>query len=160
MASNQAEELARAFHHAFDAYRRLLAAARAMPSDDLSSLRDLVDPNMLVELVKNRILPGKAFEALLAIDQERALHVLFQRFIGDINPDRCYGGFTYDLSSMLRHLRSTTGDEGIRGILNNPSFNRTMLSDIRFLQAVADALDIDESDAPSWLQQNGLQTHE
>jgi hypothetical protein len=143
----------------FDQVRTAALAALKAQDDLLQALRDYsndpsqippstTDVSTLRELVFRKIYPVAAFSVLLKLDAETAIEVLLARYLGDtVDADRGFGGFIFDLSTMLSDLVEFGGLQSLRDLLNHPRFNNSLKADPRFIECLSSAADLEESDA-------------
>ena len=143
------------------------AAARAVTSHDelLTIWRNLDssqiagectpdDVQLLQELVRRRIYPINAFELLARADREAAIDTLLSRYVGvHVDPDRKFGGYSFELESMIEDLVNVHGDAALRELIARPQFEAARLRDHRVQAALCQALEIDEPALRAWLEQ-------
>ena len=112
-------------------------------SDDLA---------LLEELVYRKIYPINAFELLTRLDIEAAITSLLGRYLGlHISPDRGFGGFQFEMSSMLDDLVLVGGERAMLRLIHHPGFNQDMLLDPRFRASACASLQFDDAAFTSWL---------
>lgn len=99
-----------------------------------------------------KIYPINAFGVLAVCSVEKAIQALLTRYLGrGVSPDRGFGGFAFDMSSMLDDLKSAGGEIALRQLLDHPNFNPSLLTDDRFREALRESLGVDESTLQLWL---------
>jgi hypothetical protein len=147
------EGLRSAARQALEAQDQLLNAWRSLDSSDLDSLCEQDDLELLKQLILRRIYPVNAFAVLARVDKYAAIDVLISLYLGDsVDPDRKFGGYTFELSSILDDLREIHGETALRELIDHPKFNKIRLSDSRVIEAFSDSLDIDASLFSGWLE--------
>jgi predicted metal-dependent hydrolase len=143
-----------AAERALESHNALLAAWRQLSEQDLSSFT-LGDVDLLQRLVLSRIYPINAFAVLARLDKQAAIDVLLGRYVGNaVDPDTKFGGYTFELSSMLEDLAEAQGEESLRELLNRPNFAASRLHDPRVIAAIGDALNINSAEVVKWLNQS------
>jgi hypothetical protein len=145
---------------AIAAFRR--AAAQALEANDalhqanrglaFSTRLEPSDIPVLRELIVRRIDVLPAFSRLVILDPQAARKVLLDRWLGyGVDPDTKYGGYAFELSSMLDDLREAGGDAALREVISDPRFARERLSDPRVLDSLGFALDKTSAQVKRWL---------
>jgi hypothetical protein len=135
---------------AIQAQNDLLAAWQGFREN--VNMLSLEDVPILRELIERRIFVINAFEFLLSIDHSSAVNILLEVYLGKgVSPDFGYGGFAFEMSSMLSDLVRQGGEESLHRLVNQPAFNADHLRDKRFRAACADALGLTFSTLPPWL---------
>lgn len=143
------------------------AAIAAIRADDelLAAWRDFTKQNgqlptsdadigLLQQLVWQKIHQLNAFGALVRLNREAAINILLRRYLGSgVSPDRGFGGFFSDMSSMLSDLVEVGGAEALKALINHPNFNPEMLADHRFVEAACEAVDIQQAAFTEWISQ-------
>ena len=151
------ETLRAAARAAIAAHDTLLSAWRTLGERDSSKLDRVSDLGLLVELIRRRIYPLLAFGALAKVDPAAARDVLLRVYLGEgVDPDRRFLGYTFDLSGMLSDLKEAGGEGALRDLLRHPRLARDRLADPRVIEAVADALEIELTEVPRWLERGGF----
>jgi hypothetical protein len=122
----------------------------------LKEANDPVDNDRFRNLVLHRIYPINAFEAVSRLSIDDALSLLLRRYAGKhAEPDGKFGGFSFELSSMLDDLFHHHGEEGLRRLISMPDFNRDALSDPRVVASFCEALDMDHNEFRNWIAGEG-----
>ncbi len=110
------------------------------------------DVPLLQELIHRKIYPINAFEVLARLDIEAAINALLGRYLGlHVSPDRGFGGFEFDMWSMLDDLVLFGGESALLRLIHHPDFNAEMLLDPRFRRSVCEALELDDAAFASWI---------
>lgn len=130
----------------------LLNAWRAFDEQSEDFVLSEEDIGLLRILVFRKIYPINAFALLSRSHLDSALEILLSRYLGqNVDPDRGFGGVVYDLGSMLTDIYSIGGEPAILRLITHAQFNTVMLSENRFIESLAIALDKDESEVIQWL---------
>ncbi len=139
---------------ALAAQDQLLNAWRSIPAGDYPTFSEATDVELLKLLIWRRIYPLNAFGALVRIDKNAAVDILMTLYLGRaVDPDTKYGGYVFELSTMLDDLRETYGAEVLCEVIKHPMFDRERISDKRVIEAFSDALGLDASCFSHWLEQ-------
>lgn len=152
--SGEAEAWRSAAEHALQAHDELLDAWRRQKASVVLPHATSEDVELLRQLIVRKIYPVNAFEVLARIDHSAAIEVLLARYLGDgVDPDTKFGGFTFELSSMLDDLKEAHGQSALRSLIENPRFRRDLLMDPRVIEAFTNALDMSPDEFPHWAAQ-------
>ena len=112
------------------------------------------DISMLSELIARKIYPVPAFSLLVKENQEIAIDTLLARYAGsNVDVERGFGGFIFDLSTMLSDLFESGGNDLLRSLINHPHFSRYLLTDVRFIECLGFALDLESDGVKVWISQ-------
>jgi hypothetical protein len=150
---SKVEGLRSAARQALEAQDKLLHAWRSLTSADYNFFDKCRDIDIMKQLVWRRIYPINAFAVLVKIDKYAALDLLLTLYLGDtVDPDAKFGGYVFELSSMLDDLREACGETVLRELINHPKFNKRRLNDSRVVEAFTDSLDIDPTHFIDWLK--------
>jgi hypothetical protein len=141
-----------------NAARAALVARKALDdawsnSDRISFSRGATreDVALLKELIISRTEILSAFEVLCRVDVQEATSVLLSRYVGDaVDPDTKYGGFEFELSTMLDNLNEIGDPEALQRLA--AAIDDEKLRDPRVVRAFCDALDIDSDAFAVWLK--------
>ena len=137
---------------ALQAQDALLAAWRRTPLDALLQAAGPDDVRLFRELVVRRIYPLNAFEALVRINPTAVVEVLLSRYVGSgVDPDRKFGGYSFELSGMLGDLAEVCGESALGDLVAHPRFNPRLFADRRFVESLADALSVEPDRIGPWL---------
>jgi hypothetical protein len=148
------EALRSAGRNALEAQDALLAAWRDLKPEDVASLAGAPDVGLLVRLIERRIYAVPAFGALARIDITAARDVLLSRYLGRVvDPDRKFGGYAFELATMLDELRQAGGQEALTDLIDQPDFSSERLTDRRVIEAFSEALEMEPSRVPEWIRQ-------
>jgi hypothetical protein len=148
------EALRSAGRDALDAQDALLAAWRDLEPEDFASLAGPPDVGLFVRLIERRVYAVPAFGALAKVDITAARDVLLSRYLGrGVDPDRKFGGYVFELASMLDELRQAGGPEALMDLIDQPDFSPERLADRRFVEAFSEALEIEPEEVPEWIRQ-------
>jgi hypothetical protein len=113
---------------------------------------DETDVELLKKLIKFRIYPVNAFELLARIDLEQAHQALLSRYVGEgVSPDGKFGGYFFELSTMIDDLKEIGGEQALRHLISLPGFDHKKLADPRVIASFADALEIQPNEFHQWL---------
>ena len=146
------ERVRKAAITAIQAQEDLLVAWRDFNSQNETLPASDADAGLLHQLVWRKIYPLPAFTALVRMDRDAALTTLLRRYLGSgVNPDSGFGGFVFDLSSMLADLVEVGGEDELIRLITHPDFNRAMLTEPRFIESVCFAFDMELDQFPGWL---------
>lgn len=119
---------------------------------DAAKRCDETDVELLKKLIKLRIYPVNAFELLAQIDLELAFQALLSRYVGQgVSPDGKFGGYFFELSTMLDDVKEIGGEQALRRLISLPGFDHKKLADARVIASFADALDIETNEFHQWL---------
>ena len=125
---------------------------RTLPMADTARRCDEHDIELLCELITRRIYPVNAFELLARIDLNAAFRVLLDLYVSSqVNPDRKFGGYYFELSIMLDDLKEIGGEQALRRLLALDRFDRRKLADHRVVDAFSEALEIEPEEFQTWL---------
>jgi hypothetical protein len=148
------EALRSAGRDALEAQDALLTAWRDLKPEDFASLAGGPDVGLLVRLIERRIYAVPAFGALARIDITAAREVLLSRYLGrGVDPDRKFGGYVFELASMLDELLQAGGQEALMDLIDRPSFSPERLTDRRVIEAFSEALEIGPLGIAEWIRQ-------
>ena len=135
------EHLRQAAQQAIKSQTELLEAWRSWSQDRTITTFSPADVPLLRELIFRKIYPINAFDLLVQLDREAAVNALLSAYLGsEVDPDSGFGGFQFDMNSMLSDLVASGGDTALGNLIAHPDFNRRMLSDPRFITACCEAL--------------------
>lgn len=150
------DALRRAAEVALEAQEALQAAWRQWSSLGSPSLTP-EDVRLLKTLIVSRIYPINAFGLLVAADPLGAMEMLLSRYVGrGVDPDRKFGGYVFELSSMLTDLVESQGESRLRQLLEHPSFNKALLTDERVISSIGEALGMERPETQNWIQSTQL----
>lgn len=80
------------------------------------------------------------------------MQALIHWYLGKgVHPDNKFGGYTFELSTMLDDLREIAGEYALWQLIHLDAFDRNRLDDPRVREAFCDALDISQQDFGDWL---------
>jgi len=137
---------------ALAAHDALSEAWRSLSVPDIATCCSKDDISLLRDLIRSRIYPINAFELLARIDLSSAMQALLRWYLGKgVSPDTKFGGYTFELSTMLDDLNEIAGENALRQLIHLDSFDRDRLDDPRVREAFCDALDIAPQDFNGWL---------
>ena len=146
------EALRAAGQNALDAHDALRDVWRSLSFPDVARCCSSADIELLQQLIKSRIDPLNAFEMLVRIDPRTAMQALIHWYLGKgVHPDNKFGGYTFELSTMLDDLREIAGEYALWQLIHLDAFDRNRLDDPRVREAFCDALDISQQDFGDWL---------
>lgn len=146
------DHLRQAAQQAVKSQTELLEAWRSWSQDRATASFSAADVPLLQELIFRKIYPINAFELLVQLDREAAVNALLSAYLGSaVDPDSGFGGFQFDMNSMLSDLVTVGGDAALESLIAHADFNRRMLSDTRFITACCEALQIEPTARPAWL---------
>lgn len=150
--------------NSIDTLRDAIAAALSA-QDDLLEVWQRIDPTSLAamntpgdiekltQLIIRRIYPLQAFEALARIEPSAATDMLLSRYLGvGVDPDRKFGGYSFELEAMLDDLREIAGEKALIGLVRHQQFAKDRLKDRRVLDAFAEALNIPAERVQDWAE--------
>src|SRR5580704_3239967 len=137
---SNAEGLRTAARQALKAQDDLLHAWRSLSPTDHDDFVKNGDLELLQQLIARRIYPINAFSVLVKCDKHAALEMLLARYLGDaVDPDTKFGGYVFELSSMIDDLRVAHGEVALRELIEHPRFNKLRLNDERVVEAMTDS---------------------
>lgn len=144
----KADDLIQSFRsmaaEAIESHNALSELWRKLPMPDAARHCDETDVELLHKLIKYRIYPVNAFELLARIDLDQALQALLSRYVGEgVSPDGKFGGYSFELSTMIDDLKEIAGEQALRRLISLPGFDHKKLADPRVIASFADALDIE-----------------
>lgn len=146
------DNLQKAAELALRAADGLLLAWRQLDAEDHELIGKFIDPAVLRKLVYRRLYPVNAFAAIARADKGAAIDILIEWYLGDtVDPDSKFGGYSFELESMLDDLREKWGELGLRELIAHPNFNKDRLKDRRVIEAFAATLDMDDGQFVEWL---------
>ena len=121
--------------------------------NELAKNLTVEDAPMLEELILKRIEVLNLFELLLKIDPGRAKNILVRRYLGEsVSPDTKFGGFEFELSTMLDDYNEILGEKALVDLINHPEIEIRRLKDTRVLRSLTEALDFnDENESLNWV---------
>lgn len=134
------------------AHDALLEVWRSLSVPDVARCCTGADIELLRQLIKSRIDPLNAFELLAQVDVSSAMQALLGWYLGKgVDPDTKFGGYTFELSTMLDDLYEIAGEDALRQLIHMDAFDRNRLDDPRVREAFCDALDIAPQEFAVWL---------
>lgn len=149
------QKLRSAAEQAMTAEAALFEVLRELPVAEAARNCTAADVAWLRELIIRRIYPANAFELLAHIDVNMAIEALLDRYLGEfVCPDTKFGGYSFELATMLGDLVEIAGPDALRQLLRCDGFGRKHLKDRRVIDAFSEALDIDEKQWEAWLISN------
>ena len=153
MTTAKRDELLDAARNALNASRALQESWKSVDLAQLSRSLTPSDIDLVEQLILSRVDVLNAFELLVRCAPGRAEAVLMARYLGkDVSPDTKYGGFLFELDSMLNDWVEVQGKESLRHLFRAVSPER--IADARVLTAVRDVLDLrDVDEAHKWLRE-------
>ncbi len=113
------------------------------------------DAVLLQQLILALIEVLPLFEILLHLDPKRAKDILLRRYVGTgIDPDTKFGGYEFELSSMLDDYQKILGETKFEELFTDPGFDRDKLSDPRMKRSLMEVLNFNtERDVDKWIKQ-------
>jgi hypothetical protein len=151
VASASLDDLRAAAIEALHAHDRLLELWRQVQEVDLASVASVEDVRLLRELIIRRIYPVNAFGLLVRIDQAAAIDILLSRYVGiTVDPDSKFGGFEFELGTMLDDLREVGGTDRIVQLIQNPNFAIERIAEPRFQRVFGQVLELGEEQTVAW----------
>lgn len=114
-----------------------------------------------VDLLK-RSLAGRAellctFELLANLDVGVAKDQLLRFYLGQVCPDTKYGGYVFELETMLDDLTILHGEPALRALVRANDFDRLKLGDGRVVRSFCEALSLESIDEfREWLADVGV----
>lgn len=154
-ANETLEKLRSAAEQAMAAEAALFEVWRELPVAEVAQCCTAADAAWLREIMIRRIYPANAFELLAHIDVNMAIEALLDRYLGEfVGPDTKFGGYSFEISTMLSDLAEIAGTDALRQLLRHDGFGRKHLQDRRVIEAFSEALDIDEKQWETWLKSN------
>jgi len=146
-------ELRSAAAEALRAHDKLLEVWRHVEESKLAADATTDDIAILRELVVRRIYPVNAFGLLVQIDRDAAIEVLLSRYLGvAVDPDTKFGGFEFELATMLDDLREVGGIGSLRTLVRHPQFSLERITDPRVRRGFGDTLNMDEEQIMAWVR--------
>jgi hypothetical protein len=107
--------------------------------------------DLLKQLIKQRIHPLNAFEHLARMDREEAIQMLITCYLlKGASPDRKFGGYVFELSTMLDDLKEFHGEAALRDLVRHSLITPTLKSDRRIAESFAEAMDISVGEVLKW----------
>jgi hypothetical protein len=108
----------------------------------------------LEDLVVKRVLIQPAFTLLARLDLERSKALLLRRYVGQgVSADRKFGGYQFELSTLLTELVDIGGTKSLADLILEGSFDEHKLTDPRVLESICDALSLDSVElVHAWLK--------
>jgi hypothetical protein len=146
------QDLRDAAQAALRAQDELLDVWRNVATGQLASELEAADISLLRELIVRRIYPVNAFGLLAQADPEVAADVLLSRYLGkSVDPDTKFGGFEFELATMLDDLLAAGGMEGIADLVRKSDFAMDRLEDPRVKRVFSDVLQIETDQVMTWV---------
>ncbi len=150
---NSIDGLREAMIAALLAQDNLLAAWQKIEPAALASMNTPTDIDRLRQLIIRGIYPVNAFEAMARNDLAAATDILLSRYLGvGVDPDRKFGGYAFELDSMLDDLREVGGEHALRSLVTHEHFARHLFNDRRVVEAFASALNIPADRFQDWVE--------
>lgn len=150
-AETAMEKLRRVGSEALRSHDVLLEAWRELRESDIAEATT-DDVAILRSMIITRIYPINAFGLLVKIDQDAAIEVLLSRYLGiAVDPDRKFGGFEFELESMLDDLLESGGVQRISQLVSHSEFSMERIEDLRVLRVFGGILQMDEQSVPDWI---------
>jgi hypothetical protein len=138
---------------ALEAQDELASVWKHLNEKEIAQAATPDDSELLCQLILRRIYPTNAFAALANVSPPVAQQMLLARYLGKgVDPDTKFGGFSYELSSMLDDFYMASGERGLRELVRHPQFDRNCLDDPRVVDALSEALKIRPEELPEWLR--------
>ena len=151
MAKRSIEELRTAVRGALLSHDRLLAAWKGVDDQTRETFAS-EGVELLKQLFIARIYPVNAFAVLVKANLPAAIELLLRRYLGQgVDPDRKFGGYAFELSSMLYDLHEAHGEAGLQELIQNPRIRQALAANKRAAGAFAEALGVSEQQAREWL---------
>jgi len=137
-----------------DADSEMLEFWRNVDASELSEHANAADVQILRKLIFARIHVLPAFGVLSRLDRCLAFDVLISRYVGvPVSPYRKFGGFVFELSTMLDDLCEIHGEQALRDLIATTGFDIGKLGDPNVIQSFCEALDLDDAESfHSWLK--------
>jgi len=109
--------------------------------------------DIIKQLILTRLDILNSFEILVKADLNEAISILNRRYFGKhVDPDTKYGGFEFEISSMLSDVVEFAGEKALINILTSEKNSTKILNDERVLRAIEEAMDFGDLDeVRSWL---------
>lgn len=146
------EKLRRAGSEALRCHDVLLEAWRALQESDIAEATN-EDASFLRSMIIRRIYPVNAFGLLVRIDQDAAIEVLLSRYLGvDVDPDTKFGGFEFELATMLDDLLEIGGTHRIAQLVSDSRFSIERMEDLRVLRVLGGVLQMEDEMVPNWIR--------
>ena len=146
------EKLRRAGIEALRSHAVLLGAWRGLQESDVAEATEN-DVSILRELIVTRIYPVNAFGLLVRIDPDAAIEVLLSRYLGmGVDPDRKFGGFEFELETMLDDLREVCGTQKLAQLVKHARFSIELVDDLRVRRVFGEILRMAEQLVPDWIR--------
>jgi hypothetical protein len=138
------EEFRKAARSAIEAHQSLLESWKRLDGQDYTREASPDDVRLLKDLIIRRIYPANIFEVLARVDWDAASAILLSRYLGKgVDPDTKFGGYSFELSSLLEDYCEKGGYHAIRSLLSHPDFDRAKLSDPRVSEVLCSLLHIE-----------------
>lgn len=142
----------KAANEALQAHDALISVWRNAIASDFSRAEP-DDLCLLKNLILRRIYPVNAFEMLASLSPESAVDMLLARYLGtSVDPDKKFGGFEFELESMLGDLCRIGGKEQISTMINKENFSVSSLKDPRVRRVLAEVLELEEDQVLTWVE--------
>lgn len=133
--------------------KALFEVWRELPVSEVAQCCTQADVKWLRELMMRRIYPANAFELLARIDVDAAIEALLDRHLGaGVDPDTKFGGYLFELATMLDDLVEIAGPETLRRLIQRDGFGRKHLNDRRVISAFSEALELNEEQWDGWVK--------
>lgn len=146
------QQLRRAGAEALRAQHELLNAWRGMQKSDAADAT-LDDVCLLKEMFIQRIYPINAFELICAVDLQCAIELIINLYLGvNVDPDTKFGGFQFELDSLIGDLKEAGGLQKIIQLVNHPRFALDRVDDQRVCEVLSNVLEIDTGMVSQWVQ--------
>jgi len=153
MSDEQMRRFIQAARRATDASSELQELWREIPEDAFLGVQEREVSELLWKLIYYRISPAAAFGALRKCDMSRARDALIRFYVGKgLNPDRKYGGYVFELDTMIGDLFEEGGETALRLLVNDAQFDPEKFSDPRVIGVFAEVLDIEPAEVLPWYQ--------
>lgn len=155
------EKLRRAGAEALRSHDVLMEVWRGLQESDIANATQ-EDVRLLESLIIGRIYSINAFDLLVKINPDAAIDVLLSRYLGrGVDPDRKFGGFEFELLSMLDDLLEVGGARRIAQLVSHTSFSTDRVEDLRVRRVFGEILQMEEHLVATWIHgiRNGDESH-
>ncbi len=154
MPSKTLDDLRTAAAEAVRAPDKLLEVWRHVEESKLALDSNSNDIALLREADRPADISQQRFYGLLVqFDREAAIELLLSRYLGKaVDPDTKFGGFEFELATMLEDLREAGGEECLGKLVRHPQFSMGRIADQRVRRVFSEVLRLDEKQISAWVQ--------
>lgn len=127
-------------------FRAGISDCEALSSDERESLC-----GDLEQLILLRVEVLNAFELMVRLDPKRSARLLLRLYLGrGVSPDTKFGGYEFELSTMVDDLVEFEGAEALAELVRSARFDPSKLDDPRVARSFSEALSCEPDELRQW----------